>query len=66
MSTFSAMECEVRERKRLAEKLGIVNWLIQLDAIEYFLNFKSFVAFLRSKNHFLDNCEKIKYKSQLF
>ena len=56
--TFSTMECEVRERKMLAEKMGIGNWLIQLDADEYFLDFKSFVTFLKSKNHFLINPEK--------
>ena len=56
--TLTAMECEVRERKMLAEKMGTGNWLIQIDADEYFLDFKSFVAFLRSKNHFLKNPEK--------
>ena len=66
VSTFSTMECEVRERKMLAEKMGIGNWLIQLDADEYFLDFKSFVAFLRSKNHFLDNCEKNKIQIAAF
>lgn len=55
---LSAMECEVRERKMLAEKMGIGNWLIQIDADEYFLDFKSFVTFLKSKNHFLKNPEK--------
>ncbi|SHG64611.1 hypothetical protein SAMN05443549_105216 [Flavobacterium fluvii] len=56
--TLTTMQCEVRERKMLAEKMGIGNWLIQIDADEYFLDFKSFVAFLRSKNHFLKNPEK--------
>lgn len=55
---LTSMECEVRERKILAEKMGIGNWLIQLDADEYFLDFKEFVSFLRSKNHYLDNPEK--------
>ncbi|PWA06138.1 hypothetical protein [Flavobacterium psychrotolerans] len=55
---LTAMQCEVRERKMLAEKMGIGNWLVQLDADEYFLDFKSFVAFLKSKNHLLDNPEK--------
>jgi len=55
---LSSMQCEVRERKILAEKMGIGNWIIQLDADEYFLDFKSFVEFLKSKNHFLDNPEK--------
>ncbi|MSP85727.1 MAG: hypothetical protein EXR18_07895 [Flavobacteriaceae bacterium] len=56
--TLSTMECEVRERKMLSEKMGIGNWLIQIDADEYFLDFKSFVDFLKSKNHLLINPER--------
>lgn len=52
---LTTMQCEVRERKMLAKKMGVGNWLIQLDADEYFLDFKSFVVFLKSKNHFLEN-----------
>ena len=55
VSSLSTMQCEVRERKMLAEKMGIGNWLIQVDADEYFLDFKSFVEFLKSKNHLLLN-----------
>ena len=55
---LTAMQCEVRERKMLAEKMGIGNWLIQLDADEYFLDFKKFVKFLKSKNRFLNSPEK--------
>ena len=55
---LTAMQCEVRERRMLAEKMGVGNWLIQLDADEYFLDFKSFVTFLKSKNHLLKNPEK--------
>ncbi|QSW89752.1 MULTISPECIES: hypothetical protein [Flavobacterium] len=55
---LTSMQCEVLERKALAEKMGIGNWLIQLDADEYFLDFKGFVDFLRSKNHYLDNPQK--------
>ena len=55
---MSTMECEVRERKMLAEKMGIGNWLIQLDSDEYFLDFKKFVNFLKSNNHYLKNPEK--------
>ena len=58
ISGQTTMECEIRERKMLAEKMGIGNWLIQVDADEYFLDFKSFVKFLKSKNHFLKNPEK--------
>jgi len=31
------MQSEVREGKMLAEKMGIGNWIIQLDADEYFI-----------------------------
>jgi hypothetical protein len=55
---LTAMQCEVLERKLLAEKMGVGNWLIQLDADEYFLDFKKFVKFLKSKNHLLNNPEK--------
>ena len=55
---LTTMECEVRERKMLAEKMGIGNWIIQLDADEYFINFKKFVDFLKSKNHLLKEPKK--------
>ena len=55
---LTTMQCEVRERKMLAEKMGIGNWIIQLDADEYFINFKKFVDLLKSKNHLLKNPEK--------
>ncbi|WP_033960520.1 hypothetical protein [Psychroserpens jangbogonensis] len=55
---LSTMECEVRERKMLSDKMGIGNWLVQLDADEYFIDFKSFVDFLKSKKHLLKNPEK--------
>ncbi|MEW4925176.1 hypothetical protein [Algibacter sp. 2305UL17-15] len=63
---LSTMECEVRERKMMAEKMGIGNWIIQLDADEYFINFKRFVDFLKSKNHYLDHPEKNKVLIQPF
>jgi hypothetical protein len=52
---LSTMQCEVRERKMLSEKMGIGNWLIQLDSDEYFYDFKKFVGYLKSKNKFLVN-----------
>lgn len=55
---LTTMQCEVRERKMLAKKMGVGNWIIQLDADEYFINFKKFVDFLKSKNHLLKNPEK--------
>lgn len=53
--TLSTMQCEVRERKMLAEKMGIGNWLIQLDSDEYFYDFEKFITYLKSKNKFLEN-----------
>ncbi|VXC12940.1 conserved hypothetical protein [Flavobacterium sp. 9AF] len=50
---LSTMECEIRERKLLADQMGIGNWLIQLDADEYFFDFKKFTTQLQSYNHFL-------------
>lgn len=58
VSSLTTMECEVRERKMLAQKMGFGNWLIQLDADEYFLDFKKFVKFLKSKNRLLISPEK--------
>lgn len=55
VSTLTTMQCEVRERKMLAEKMGIGNWLIQLDSDEYFYDFEKFVGYLKSKNKFLEN-----------
>lgn len=54
-SNLSTMACEIRERKLLSEKMGIGNWLIQLDADEYFLNFNNFVKTLRKYDSFLKN-----------
>lgn len=56
--TLSAMENEVRERKMLAEKMGVGNWLIQVDADEIFIDFKKFVKTLRKYDSYLDNPKK--------
>ncbi len=55
---LTTMECEVRERKMLAEQMGLGNWLVQLDADEYFINFNKFVGFLNARNHLLEAPEK--------
>ena len=55
---LTTMQCEVRERKMLSDKMGLGNWLLQLDADEYFIDFKAFVDFLKTKNHLLKNPEK--------
>lgn len=55
VSHFTTMQCEIRERKMLAEKMGIGNWLIQIDADEYFVDFKKFVTTLRKYDSYLIN-----------
>lgn len=57
---LSAMENEVRERHQLGLRMGIGNWLIQVDCDEYFLNFGKFVKELKEYDHFLENPEKNK------
>ena len=55
---LTPMENEVRERKMLAAKMGIGNWLIQVDSDEYFVDFKSFVQQLKTRNNYLQEPEK--------
>ncbi len=57
---LSTMENDTRERTMLSQKMGIGNWLIQVDSDEYFIDFKKFVADLRKYDHYLDNPEKNK------
>jgi len=57
---LSAIENDNRERQMLSEKMGIGNWLVQIDADEYFINFSDFVKKLRKYDHFLDHPEKNK------
>lgn len=50
---LSPMQNEVRQRKMMAEFLGAPQakaWYLQLDADEYFLDFKGFVYYLRQFN----------------
>lgn len=63
---LTTMQSEVRERKMLAKKMGVGNWIIQLDADEYFINFKRFVDFLKTKNRYLVNPKKHKIQFQPF
>ncbi|WP_136808595.1 hypothetical protein [Desulfosediminicola flagellatus] len=58
MPRMSTMECEVRERKMLADQMGIGNWLLQIDADEYFVNFDRFKDYLQSHNHLFNNPHK--------
>ena len=55
---ISAIENDNRERHMLSLKMGIGNWLIQIDSDEYFLDFKKFVKELRTYDYYLDNPEK--------
>ncbi|WP_373056572.1 hypothetical protein [Zunongwangia sp. H14] len=57
-SGLNAMQNEVKERKMLASKMGIGNWLIQLDSDEYFIDFKGFTEALKRNHKFLENPEK--------
>lgn len=57
-SDLTTMECEVRERKLLSKKMGIRNWLTQLDADEYFIDFSRFVKDIRKYDSFLANPSK--------
>lgn len=54
---LSAIENDNRERHMLSLKMGIGNWLIQVDSDEYFLDFKKFVKDLRKHDNFLDDPE---------
>lgn len=55
---LTAIENDTRERKMLSEKMGIGNWLVQVDSDEYFVDFDSFVKDLRKYDRFLDNPKK--------
>lgn len=50
MENLTPMQCEVRERNLLAQQMGEGGWHIQLDADEYFLDFKSFTNYLKKMN----------------
>ena len=55
---LSAIQNDTRERHMLSLKMGIGNWLIQIDSDEYVLNFEDFTKALRKYNHYLDNPKK--------
>ncbi|MCF1192164.1 hypothetical protein LRR18_11265 [Mangrovimonas sp. AS39] len=54
---LSPLQNDTRERHMLSMKMGIGNWLVQIDADEVFTDFKTFVAKLRTLNHYLDRPE---------
>ncbi len=61
---MSTIENDTRERTMLSHKMGIGNWLIQIDSDEYFIDFKKFISDLRRYDSYLDNPEK--HKIQIF
>jgi len=61
---LTTMQNDTRERTLLSEKMGIGNWLIQVDSDEYFVDFAGFVRQLRKYDHYLD--DPAKNKIQIF
>jgi hypothetical protein len=57
---LSTLENDTRERTMLSQKMGIGNWLIQVDSDEYFIDFEKFVQGLRKYDSYLDHPEKNK------
>ncbi len=55
---LTAIQNDTRERHMLSLKMGIGNWLIQIDSDEYIPDFKGFVTQLRKYDHYLDNPKK--------
>lgn len=52
---LSGIQNDTRERHLLSLKMGIGNWLIQIDSDEYFLDFDAFVKQLRKYDSYLNN-----------
>lgn len=63
---LTAIENDTRERNLLSLKMGIGNWLIQVDSDEYFVDFDSFVHNLKKYDHYLDSPEKNKVQFACF
>ncbi|MBP93817.1 MAG: hypothetical protein CMC55_06845 [Flavobacteriaceae bacterium] len=53
-----AIENDNRERHMLSLKMGVGNWLVQIDSDEYFVDFANYVKDLRRFDSYLDNPEK--------
>lgn len=64
--SLTTTQMDTRERKMLSDKMGIGNWLIQVDSDEYFIDFEGFVRQLRKYDHYLDNPEKNKIQIAAF
>lgn len=52
---LTAIQMDTRERHMLSLKMGIGNWLIQIDSDEYFLDFEKYVKSLRKYDCYLDH-----------
>lgn len=57
---LNPIDNDTRERTMLGEKMGIGNWLIQIDADEVFIDFERFVQHLRKYDHLLEQPHKNK------
>lgn len=55
---LTSIQNDTRERYLLSLKMGIGNWLVQVDSDEYFLDFKKFTETLRKYDCFLINPKK--------
>ena len=55
---ISGMQNDTRERYMLALKMGIGNWLIQVDSDEIFIDFEKFVKRIRKYDSYLKNPSK--------
>lgn len=63
---LTEIEMDTRERHLLSVKMGIGNWLIQVDSDEYFFDFESFILDLRKYDHYLDDPENNKIQIAAF
>lgn len=52
---LTAIQMDTRERHMLSLKMGIGNWLVQVDSDEYFLDFEKYVKSLRKYDSYLDD-----------
>ncbi|MFC6875993.1 hypothetical protein [Flavobacterium myungsuense] len=55
---LSPIENDTRERYMLSLKMGVGNWLVQIDADEIFIDFEKFIKTLRKYDSYLINPEK--------
>lgn len=63
---LSPIDNDTRERQMLGKKMGIGNWIIQVDSDEIFINFNDFVKKLRKYDRFLENTANKKIQIAAF